>query len=215
MRVYLDEAGDLGFKFSEAFRFGGSSRYLTIAFLLSPKSHTKYTKRFTKSFKKTLGLARTDELKGKNLTDDQLVDFAVGARQLLQQHSQCALRAITVKKRNVQAHIQQDPNKLYNYMIKLCLLNQIQASKEVLLIPDPRTIKLKSGNSLVHYLQIALWFDLGVTTQLVHNPVESHNSLNLQFIDVISHIVWDTHEWRKTRPFRQLSPSIACSNLFF
>lgn len=215
MHVYLDESGDLGFNFGAPYRQGGSSRYLTIAFLISPKAQTKYPKRFAKEFKKAHGLERAEELKGSNLSVDQLFEFADGAAQLMQQHPECELRAITVKKKKVQAHIRQDPNKLYNFMIKLCLLDRVKANKKVRLIPDPRTIKVKSGNSLVDYLQIALWFDLGATTRLVHNPLESHHNLNLQFIDVITHIVWHKHEWRKTKAFSRLAPSIACSELFF
>jgi len=38
MNVYVDESGDLGWEFAQPFRQGGSSRYLTIASLLVPKT---------------------------------------------------------------------------------------------------------------------------------------------------------------------------------
>ena len=37
MNLYLDESGDLGFTFDKPNRYGGSSRHLTIAILLTPK----------------------------------------------------------------------------------------------------------------------------------------------------------------------------------
>jgi len=78
--------------------------------------------------------------------------------------------AITVKKENVQEHIRKDPNKLYNYMIGLVLLDRIRQKPVVTFIPDKRSIKVESGNSLVDYLQIKLWFDLNVSTIIHNNP---------------------------------------------
>ena len=168
--VYIDESGDLGFTFANPFRFGGSSRYLTIACYLCPESHSKYSKRRAKSFKKAIGLSPQDELKGSNLTAPQLNDFSQRVVDLVTQHSGCEVRAITVKKKNVEANIRTDANKLYNYMIRLCLLDHIKELDEVRLIPDPRTIKVKSGNSMVDYLQSILMFDMNSATRLIHNP---------------------------------------------
>lgn len=50
--------------------------------------------------------------------------------------------------------MRRDSNKLYNYMIGLSLLDEMINYENVVLIPDPRTIKVKSGNSLHDYLDI-------------------------------------------------------------
>lgn len=42
MNVYFDESGDLGWSFDKPYGAGGSSRYLTIAFLIIPKLSAKY-----------------------------------------------------------------------------------------------------------------------------------------------------------------------------
>jgi hypothetical protein len=41
VNIYMDESGDLGWKFDAPYRKGGSSRFLTIAFIICPsnKSH--------------------------------------------------------------------------------------------------------------------------------------------------------------------------------
>ena len=55
-------------------------------------------------------------------------------------------------------HIRQDPNKLYNYMVKLLLLEQMAKHDRVTFTPDPRSIKVDIGNSLHDYFQTELWF---------------------------------------------------------
>ena len=60
--------------------------------------------------------------------------------------------AITVKKENVQEHIRKDSNKLYNYMTRLLLLDELCGYDSVRIAPDPRSIKVASGNSMHDYL---------------------------------------------------------------
>lgn len=52
MNLYIDESGDLGFTFDKPYRIGGSSRYLTIAFLLVPKELSHLPKRVVKKLYK-------------------------------------------------------------------------------------------------------------------------------------------------------------------
>jgi len=48
-KLYLDESGDLGWKFHLPNRQGGSSRYLTIAYIIIPLGLEKKCSRFVKS----------------------------------------------------------------------------------------------------------------------------------------------------------------------
>lgn len=153
MIVYLDESGDLGWNFSKPYREGGSSQYLTIAFLITPPNKAKFPKRIMRSMYK-LRNPPPKELKGKNLTYDERLIFVNKTIGMLNRHPEIQLLAITVRKQNVQQHIRQDPNKLYNFMINLSLLERIENEPVVTFIPDPRTIKVESGNSLIDYLQI-------------------------------------------------------------
>ena len=82
-------------------------------------------------------------------------------------------------------------------------------------IPDPRTIKVKSGNSLVDYLQIKLWFEHNSATVIRHTPVESHQSLNLQFVDFISHIIWSRYEFNESSAFNIVKSGLLIKHLFF
>lgn len=84
-----------------------------------------------------------------------------------------------------------------------------------MVIPDVRTIKVKSKNSLIDYLQIALWFDEGSETRLLVTWAESRHNKNLQYIDYIAKIVADKFEDKKNTLFDQLKPHIIHRKLFF
>ena len=215
MKVYLDESGDLGFNFKRPFRKGGSSRYLTIAFLLVPKELSPLPKRIVKSLYRRKKRPPGNELKGGQLTVGKEVFFAGKVVKLLSKYPQIKVLAITVNKRKVKPHIRQDPNKLYNYMIGLVLLDKIKRQSRVSFIPDERSIKVASGNSLSEYLQVKLWFELNSKTVLENMPQESHKNLNLQFIDWIVHIIWQRHEDNNMKAFNVLKNKLSLRNLFF
>jgi hypothetical protein len=113
--------------------------------------------------------------------------FAHEAAILRQKHK-ADLRyiSITVRKENVQEHIRLDSNKLYNYMIGLSLLNEMHRHREVVFIPDPRSVKVASGNSLHDYLQTQLWFEKQTNTLLETIPADSSSNYNIQFADMLS-----------------------------
>ena len=215
MNVYVDESGDLGWVFDKPYLHGGSSRYLTISFLLIPKNLSHLPKRIVREFYIKRKRPPTKELKGTDLNDLEKITFANEVINLLKENPEIEILAITVNKENVQPHIRQDPNKLYNYMISLVLLDKIKQRPAITFIPDKRSIKVQSGNSLVDYLQIKLWFDLNVSTNIQNRPEESHRSLNLQFIDWISHIIWSNFEKKETKFFNILRPKIKSVPLFF
>jgi len=215
MNVYVDESGDLGWKFDKPFGQGGSSRYLTIAFLLVPKNLSYLPKRVVKGFYAKRRRSPRQELKGTDLTRSEQISFANEVVDVLKKNPDIEVLTITVNKENVQPHIRQDPNKLYNYMINLILLDRIKERPAITFIPDKRTIKVQSGKSLVDYLQTRLWLDLNVFTTIQDRPEESHRCLNLQFIDWISHIVWSKFEKKEIHVFNILRPSIKSTVLFF
>jgi len=76
INVYLDESGDLGFKFKKPFGKGGSSRYLTIALLIIPPDLSKYSKRIVRSLYTRLRRPTSNELKGSMLNLHDKVFFA-------------------------------------------------------------------------------------------------------------------------------------------
>ena len=215
IHVFIDESGDLGWTFDRPYRQGGSSRYLTLAFLVADQNQSKHPKRVAKKIAIERGIPHGRELKGCDLPKSALVRFAQKAAKMLTDHPDLTICTITVKKENVKAHIRTDGNKLYNYMLNLSLPDYIKTHPEVVLSPDPRSIKVASGNSMVDYLQTQLWFEHDSSTLLVHQPLESRRSLAVQFVDVISHIAWSFHEDGELDAYRVLEPHMKSKRLFF
>ena len=215
MNIYLDESGDLGWTFDRPYRHGGSSRYLTISVLIAPKNLSHLPKRIIKKTYRQNNVPTSIEIKGKDLTRDEKIKFSNRVVGLLNRDPSIKISAITVKKENVQPHIQMDSNKLYNYMVNFILLEEIKNFSTVDFIPDPRTIKVASGNSLVDYLQTKLWFELNSATIINHTPMESHKNNNLKFVDFIANIVWSRYEDNKSGPYNILKPHITTRQLFF
>lgn len=213
MQIFLDESGDLGWNFSAPRKHGGSSRYLTLAFLFLPHSCRNAPRRLVRSLYHLYSWKH--EHKASHATLNQKITFCQKAHAMLGRHPGIKVDVITVKKENVKPHIRADANKLYNYMSGLIIPQYLDSETEVEFIPDARSIKVKSGNSLVDYLQIRLWFDCNSPTVIKNNPCESHRSYSLQFLDWIAHCVWKHHEDRTSEPFDILQPVITSRSLFF
>jgi SHS2 domain-containing protein len=128
--------------------------------------------------------ART-ERKFVHLLPSQRLEFAQDAKALCDAHPDIAIYAIVVKKQNVQQHIRQDANKLYNYMVKFSLIKKMAKHQVVILMPDQRSIKVKSGNSMWDYLQTELWFTENANTTLVLREQDSAHSRGVQFADFV------------------------------
>lgn len=63
---------------------------------------------------------------------------------LLTRYPEIKLDVITVNKVNVQDHIRQDSNKLYNYMLGLVIPDYVSQEGNFTLVTDERSIKVKS-----------------------------------------------------------------------
>jgi hypothetical protein len=213
--VYLDESGDLGWNFSAPYRSGGSSRYLTIAALCIPSAKKHIPKRAIKDLYERFYWATTVEKKWKQMTPAERLAFARIAETMCSKHSDIHLHAITVKKENVEAHIKADYNKLYNYMIRLCVLDCMGKHDQVLFVPDPRSIKVQSGNSLHDYLQTELWFTLRVKTSLITTPLDSKNCRGIQFADMLAGLVQQRFEDRYFDYMKICIRRIRLKKLFF
>ena len=185
MNVYIDESSDLGFTFDKPYRIGGSSRYLTIAFLLVPKELSHLPKRVVKKLYKRKKHPTSKELKGPDLTSEDRIFLANKIADLLNNHPRIESFAITVYKKNVEDHIRRDANKLYNYMISLVLLDRIKELPEITFIPDERAIKVQSGNSLVDYLQTELMFKLNSKTIIDNKPQSQTSSVFFLKLNVL------------------------------
>lgn len=213
MIVLLDESGDLGWSFDLPYRQGGSSRYLSMTSMFLPKKYQNQPEDIIKSMYKKIGWKK--EKKASDATLNQKINFCKSATELLKNNKEIKIDVITVNKENVQEHIRKDSNKLYNYMASLVIPEYITAYDEVDFVPDERSIKVKSGNSLADHLQIKLWFECNCKTTLINKPTVSHLNYNLQFVDWVSHCIWINFEDKVNQPFTILSPFIKHRPLFF
>jgi len=213
--IHFDESGDLGFNFTKPYRDGGSSRFLTVAALCTPPAKKHLPKRIVKGLYNKFGWNPANEKKWADMSGSARTEFSARAREMCDKHIDICLHAITVRKEKVMAHIRNDPNKLYNYMIRLSLLNFMAKHDLVTLIPDPRSIKVQSGNSLHDYLQIELWFTRRVQTVLVTLPQDSQHCLGIQFADMLAGLVQSHYEDGERPNFSTLCPRIQLVRLYF
>ena len=195
---------------------GGSSQYLTIAALIVPDTCNKdipkrLIRRLYKKFKWKTNIKR----KWTQLKSHERIEFAKKASDLKNREPGISYCSITAKKENVDKHIRADVNKLYNYMIKLLLANRIKHLDNVVLVPDERAIKVKSGNSLHDYLQMVLWFHLKSKTVLQSIPVDSSKSLSVQFTDMLAGAVQSHFEFGNSDSFNELGKNLDALTLYF
>ena len=214
-KLYLDESGDLGWTFNKPNREGGSSRFLTIAFVIVPDDQIKYCNRVVRDIYSLFKIDPKTEFKGTSMSDEQKNIVAGKIIKLLKDRPEIQIGSITVRKEHVKEHIRDDGNKLYNYMIWLSAMPKIQSYSQVEMIRDKRSIKVKSGNSCVDYLGTQLAFELGSATKLIDKPTESHTETNLIFIDWVANFVWSHYEDGKSTPFNRLIERIDNKELFF
>jgi hypothetical protein len=213
--VYLDESGDLGWSFDAPHGSGGSSRYLTIGALCVPSAKKHIPKRIIRDLYDKFGWPTNVEKKWSAMTHEERIEFARSAYSMCCKHLDIHLHAIVVRKQNVQEHIRNDSNKLYNYMIFLSLIDRMAQYESVTMVPDPRSIKVKSGNSLHDYLQTQLWFTKNVRTALQTTPIDSSQCLGIQFADMFAGAVQGRFESNRMDSFVVLQPRINLKCLFF
>ncbi len=215
MNVYLDESGDLGWILDKPYRHGGSSRFLTIAFVCCPPEKKHLLRRVVVEVYKRKKADPKIEIKGSSLSIEDKVFFAEKVRKLVSMNPDIKIGAITVNKSKVQTHIREDANKLYNYMIRLAVLPNVYGFPVVNLIRDNKTVKVKSGNSLIDYLQMSLWFDMNSSTRIVDIPSDSKKVKNLIFIDWINNLIWGKYEDGNDRAYEIIRNVMTSKKLFF
>jgi capsule polysaccharide export protein KpsE/RkpR len=213
--AYLDESGDTGWIFNLPYQRGGSSRYLSIGYIILPQELKHLPKKIIKRFNLKFKINPFSELKGSHLYPDRRIYFANQVINLLEITPLIKIGVITVYKPNVAAHIRNDSNKLYNYMVNLAISDKIKSADKVFLNWDERTLKVKSGNSLTDYLQIKLWFELNSGAVIVGQSCKSHEVRNILFIDWLTHIVWSYYENGNINGFSILNRKIELLTLFF
>lgn len=214
-KIYLDESGDLGWIFDSPYKQGGSSRFLTIGYCVIPFDKNLVINRFVKKIYKHFKLTKSTEIKASSLNAPDRLYVAQKILDLFNANPDFILGAITVSKTKVQPHLRADANKLYNYMIAQSILQHVSSSPNAHLIRDNRSVKVKSGNSCIDYLQMKLWYEIGTKTVLTDVPSESHMVNGLIFIDWVTNFVWSYYENGKSEPFDLLIHKLKNQTMFF
>ena len=213
--IYLDESGDTGCSFGLPYTKGGSSRHLVIAACILPPEKDYKPERVLRHLYKHRKWNTSQEKKWAQMSPEARTDFAQAAAKLITANNDISLHIIVVNKLNVEPHIRQDSNKLYNYMVKLLLIDSMAQHDSISFTPDPRSIKVESGNSLHDYLQTELWFTLGVKTRLETTPRDSRHCLNLQFSDMVAGVAQSYFEFGESRHWEHLRNHIKLKTLYF
>lgn len=212
--IYVDESGDLGWSFDLPYGQGGSSRFLAIAAMILPDLLDHLPQRKVRHLYSHGKWDTKREKKWVEMSANSRLTFAKSAVSLQQVNTQIEYKAIVVNKQNVNENFRSDSNKLYNYMLRLLLLNEMAKHSHVTLIPDPRSIKVENGKSLHHYLEMML-YEKQAITKLESIIQDSKACLNLQFVDMLAGVVGTHYEFNRSEPWDILAPHIEIRRLFF
>lgn len=213
--IYLDESGYLGWTFTHPYRAGGSSRFLTISYIIISEGSENDIERFVRDMYNHFGCNPKKEFKATKMKAATKLFVAEKIMELLVKNTDFILGTITVSKEKVMPHIRTDSNKLNNYMIGQSILPLISNSPKVSLIRDNRTVKVQSGNSCIDYLQMKLYFDYSSGTKIKDFPTESNTHLGIIFIDWVANFVWSHYEDKNSEPFKAMANRLINTTLYF
>lgn len=212
---FVDESGDLGWSLAQPYGRGGSSRTLVLAALSLPAREQHRPERMMRELCRASRWDYQREKKWIHAPAKAKVHFARQAAQLSSTFPQIRYHAIVVDKADVPLHLRRDGNKLYSFMVRLLLADEMSKHSFVEFVPDARSVKLGSDNSLHDYLSTWLGCDLGVPTSLRTSPTESRSSKSLQFADMLAGVVHSHLEFSRSECFEILAPHIGLRRLTF
>jgi hypothetical protein len=212
---FVDESGDLGWSFALPYGRGGSSRTLVIAALSLPACDQHRPERLMRELSRA---SRWNSRREKKWIDASLkakLHFTRQAVQLATAFPQIRYHAIAVTKADVPRHLREDCNKLYSYMVRLLLAGDMATRSFVDFLPDARSVKVGSDNSLHDYLSTWLGCDLGVPTSLRTFPTESRDNKCLQFTDMLAGVVHSHLEFARSECFNLIAGHLHYRHLDF
>ena len=213
--ILFDESGDLGWTFSAPYMQGGSSRFLSLFFLILPSCDTYKLRKPMKEIYTSRGIDfKKVELKGGQLYRHEKDRIIKAAESLLATNPDIRGRLINIDKEKVLPHLHRDPNLLYNYAVKLAIIDDIVQHQNVVLMPDPRTIRV-GALSIRDYLQTEATYTRGSAAYIKLKEKPSNSELALQFTDCLVHWFWREHELGDDMGLHNLKPYIKIRNLFF
>jgi hypothetical protein len=94
--IFLDESGDMGWNFTQRYRFGGSSRYLTIAYLIIPKASSHFPARLVRDCFDRWDRNPKNEMKGSKMSNGRRTEVIEKTVKMLGKVPDAHIGAITV-----------------------------------------------------------------------------------------------------------------------
>lgn len=206
MYIYLDESGDLGFSES-------SSKYFVIAFVRLNKPEG--LKRCVKRVKQKYNIPTDVELKGYEtqlkIKKELLIKFS--------RLPDLEIYSITAQKENIKERLRTDTNIFYNYMTGLSLIEKVleeSRDSEVVINIDRRIISITSGFNLEEYIKYKIWYENGrIDLNLKIHYIDSHNSLAIQGIDIITNAIFKRYEWGNEELFNLIRNKVKMDKKLF
>ncbi|PIF33394.1 uncharacterized protein DUF3800 [Flavobacterium sp. 9] len=194
MKIYIDESGDLGWKFDKPNRDGGSSRFITITGIIISKDEEKYISRFISDIYKKYNLTPNIEKKGANFISEHS-SFITSqlANKIITKSTSFKIISITVNKSKVYKSLRKDKNIFYNYVLGLLLKPEIIQLDNAEIVLDKRTIKVSHGESFPDYIKTEIWGQ-GIDIDISCEFLESTNNKMIWFADWYANFIWRNHE---------------------
>lgn len=194
MKIYIDESGDLGWKFDKPNRDGGSSRFITITGIIISKDEEKYISRFISDIYKKYNLTPNIEKKGANFISEHS-SFITSqlTNKIINKSASFKIISITVNKSKVYGALRKDKNIFYNYVLGLLLKPEIIQLDNAEIVLDKRTIKVSHGESFPDYIKTEIWGQ-GIDIDISCEFLESTNNKMIWFADWYANFIWRNHE---------------------
>src|SRR5690606_21731838 len=141
-------------------------------------------------------------LKGSALSKAQREFFCELCVKMISKNEDIILGTVTINKENVDNHIRDNKNVLFNYALGKGVLSFIKHCNRVNLYPDQREIKVKQARSCADYLQSKLLFEFNSKAIIHYQQCDSKHNQYVRFIDKLTNTIWQKHESGHRDAFR-------------
>jgi hypothetical protein len=205
MQIYLDESGDLGWKFDAPNQDGGSSRFITIAGFVIDINEIKFVNRQIAKLYKKYNLTPKQEKKGANFSDQDATYIVSNLNAIFDKAPSFKVISITTKKENVQTPLRKDCNIFYNYMLRVLLPDTMKLYPATELVIDKRTIRVDSGNSFEDYIKTICWGEMNLDIDISCSYDSSDKNEGIWLADWLANWIWRHYENGRSVTFAELS----------
>lgn len=213
LKVFIDESGDLGWKFDQPYNRGGSSRFLVISALFVAPENLKTIERI---IKKLYWFTKKDfsqeELKGSDLSKKLKTYFS---RESFKKKKAFQAKAIVIDKHHVYENLRKDPNVLYNYACKLAFIDTICEAQDPLVYADRKTQKTNAQYTFGDYFKSEYYSRHHGKNHIEVHIANSMEHLGLQFADIIAHLLFRYFQLEEKHFYAELTQFVEVKQLFF